>query len=102
QKLTTTGSCADAPQVRVTHAFHPWRGRSFPFVVSKQLWGEWRVTVRLEDGSFRSLPISWTDQAPPEPYVTVGGGRSRFRVEDLLQLAEWLSERAQLGSEDVK
>jgi hypothetical protein len=89
-------------QVRVTHPFHPWRGRSFPFVATKSLWGEWRVTVRLEDGSFRSLPIGWTDQAPAELYASVGKGRSRFRVEDLIELAEWLSARTGEGGGDVK
>ena len=70
-------------------------------MVSKQLWGEWRVTVQLEDESFRSLPVSWTDWAPPEPYAVVGRGRSRFRVEDLLQLAR-LVERTESGEDGVK
>lgn len=78
----------------MTHPFHPWRGRSFPYVISKQLWGERRVTVQLEDGSLRSLPIGWTDLAPPEPYLEVGKGRSRFRVEDLLELAGRVAGRS--------
>ena len=61
-------------------------------MVSKQLWGEQRVTVQMAGGAFRSLPIDWTDLAPPEPYSTVGKGRSRFRVEDLLELAKWIHE----------
>ena len=38
-----------------------------------------------------SVPVSWTDHLPPDPYVSVGGGRSRFRVEDLLVLAQLVS-----------
>jgi hypothetical protein len=34
------------------------------------------------------VPISWTDALPADPYVSVGGGRSQFRVEDLLALRE--------------
>ncbi len=79
--------------MRVTHPFHPLRGASFSFVVSKLLWGEQRVTVQMGDGRFCSLPIGWTELAPPEPYLTMGQGRSRFRVEDLLQLAERLQDR---------
>jgi len=56
----------------------------------------------MVDGSFRSLPIGWTDLAPPEPYLTIGQGRSRFRVEDLVELAEWLRERADVERRDVK
>lgn len=52
------------------------------------LWGEDRVTIQLADGSPLSVPISWTDAAPADAYLVVGGGRSRFRVEDLLSLAE--------------
>ena len=70
--------------------------------MSKPLWGEQRVTLQMVDGSFRSLPIGWTDLAPPEPYLTIGQGRSRFRVEDLVELAEWLRERADVERRDVK
>ena len=72
------------------HPFHPLRGQAFRFVVSKQLWGEDRVTLQLEDGSFCSVPVGWTDLLPPDPYLSLGQGRSRFRVEDLLRLAEWI------------
>ncbi|MDA2927549.1 Y4bD/Y4pK family protein, partial [Acidobacteria bacterium AH-259-G07] len=81
-------------KIRIVHPFHPLRGQSFPFVVTKQLWGEQRVTVQFPDGSFHSLPTSWTDLAPPDPYWRVGRGRSRFRVEDLLQLAKRLRGRS--------
>ncbi len=87
--------------MRITHPFHPLRGQAFPFVVSKQLWGEPRVTVEM-DGGFRSLPLSWTDLAPPHPYLTLGRGRSRFRVEDLLELSQLLRGTSCLEAGDVK
>jgi hypothetical protein len=62
-------------------------------VVAKQLWGEDRVTFQHADGALCSVPISWTDHRPPDPYLQVGGGRSRFRVEDLLALAALLAAR---------
>jgi len=87
-KLSTTRNSVDPQQVCITHPFHPHCGQSFRFVVSKKLWGEDRVTIQLGDGSPLSVPVSWTDAAPADPYLVVGGGRSRFRVEDLLCLAE--------------
>jgi len=45
----------------------------------------------MADGSPRSVPVSWTDAIPADAYTTVGGGRSRFRVEDLLALAELIT-----------
>jgi len=77
----------------VTHPFHPLHGQAFRFVVAKMLWGEERVTFEHPDGSLRSVPIGWTDAAPPDPYLALGRGRSRFRVEDLLRLTELLAAR---------
>jgi hypothetical protein len=34
------------------------------------------------------VPVSWTDVVPADAYTSVGGGRSRFRVEDLMALAD--------------
>ena len=57
-------------------------------MVTKLLWGEERVTFEHSAGSLCSVPINWTNVAPPDPYLRVGRGRSRFRIEDLLALAE--------------
>ena len=72
----------------ITHPFHPLRGACFPFVVTKFLWGEDRVTVQRPDGTVWSIPVGWTDFAPPEPAVVAGRGRAPFRLEDLRRLAE--------------
>jgi hypothetical protein len=40
------------------------------------------------------VPVNWTDFVPADPYVSVGGGRSRFRVEDLVALADLMATRA--------
>jgi len=65
-------------------------GRCFRLVVRKQLWGEERVTVELGEGNYRSIPVGWTDLSPADPYMNVGGGRSLFRIEDLLELERLL------------
>jgi hypothetical protein len=46
------------------------------------------VTIQLPDGGVLSVPVSWTDLLPADAYMSMGGGRARFRVEDLLALAE--------------
>ena len=33
-----------------------------------------------------SLPVSWTDAAEPDPFVTMAAGRSPFRFADLVEL----------------
>jgi hypothetical protein len=77
----------------VRHPFHPWVGREFVFVALRQTWGEDRVFFLDEDGMLKSLPTGWTDAAAPDVFAAMAAGRSPFRVEDLLGLAE-LVERA--------
>lgn len=66
-------------------------------MVVKQLWGEERVTLEHPDGSLVSVPINWTDAAPADPYLELGCGRSLFRVEDLVALAQLIGARNQRG-----
>jgi hypothetical protein len=94
-RLSTTAGVVDQAQIRIVHPFHPLRGRAFRFVVAKQLWGEDRVTFEHPDGSLCSVPVGWTDVVPADPYLSLGHGRSRFRVEDLLVLADLAAARAQ-------
>jgi hypothetical protein len=72
----------------VTHPFHPWSGREFPFVAVQQTWRQDRVFFFGDDGALKSLPTSWTDVAEPDVFVTMSAGRCPFRVVDLLALAE--------------
>ncbi len=53
----------------------------------KHTWGEHRVFFHDGQGRVRSLPASWTDVGPPDPFVAVAAGRASFRLEDLLALA---------------
>jgi uncharacterized protein DUF5372 len=46
------------------------------------------VTFEHPDGGLHSAPVNWTDAVPADPYLSVGRGRSSFRVEDLLALAD--------------
>ena len=92
-ELQNAPGAVEARQIRITHPFHPLRGARFPFVVTKSLWGEDRVTVQRPDGTVWSIPVGWTDFAPPDPAVMAGRGRAPFRLEDLLRLAEMVRER---------
>ena len=89
---SNTHGGSDEQYVQIIHPFHPLRGQRFRLVVRKQLWGEERVTVEMPGGIFRSVPVAWTDAVPPDPYISVGGGRSLFRVDDLLELSRVVLE----------
>jgi Family of unknown function (DUF5372) len=84
------GRQLEQQRFRVTHPFHPLCGREFDLVVHKNNWAEDRVFFFADDGQMRSLPASWTDVAPPDPFVVVAAGRGLFRVSDLVALVDLL------------
>jgi len=90
---------------RVTHPFHPWVGREFSLVSYRKNWGENRVFFDIGGDTLMSLPAGWTDVLPPDPFVAISLGRSPFRTDDLLELAEllrWIDgESPERGPADV-
>ncbi len=73
--------------VQVTHPFHPLSGQQFELVAYRRSWGN-RAVVDCLDVEHRlvTIPLSWTDAAQEDPFVTLSAGRAHFRIEDLLRL----------------
>ena len=89
--LQTATDTASEQRFRIVHPFHPLRSRVPVCVGSRQRAGEERqFVISRPDGSLCLVPASWTDYLPPDPYLMIGKGRSHFRVEDLIALAEML------------
>ena len=83
----------------MVHPFHPLAGRELELVGYGQAWGEDRVFYRIPAGDHvATMPLSWTDLAPPDVFVSISAGRALFRPEDLLQLAALLD---QLGVNEI-
>jgi hypothetical protein len=78
----------------VTHRFHPLFGGQFEFVEHRRNWGEDRVYFRDGQGVLGSLPAAWTDVVAEDPFVVMAAGRSPFRVDDLLKLADLVGRPA--------
>ena len=53
-------------------------------------WGEDRVMYFDQAGKLRSMLTSWTSVAESDLFAQVAAGRSWFRFDDLLALAEHL------------
>jgi len=103
---TTQRTARDARGVRdpvhITHPFHPLFGREVDYVNRVQRWGEDWVVYRDPDGYLLWLPARWTDIEAEEPFVVVSGGRSYFRVTDLMDLAALIATlREGKGSDGV-
>ena len=52
----------------------------------KKVWGEDRVTFHDAQGRLRSIPTSWTDVGPHDPFVIMAAGLALFRPSDLLAM----------------
>jgi hypothetical protein len=76
----------------VEHPFHPLYGEVFEVISCSMTWGEERVMFEDHKGCTRTLPVSWTSLAAPDPFVATAQGRSAFRLVDLLQLARLVRE----------
>ncbi|HKX27959.1 MAG TPA: DUF5372 family protein [Blastocatellia bacterium] len=72
----------------MTHPFHPLTGSEFELVTYRHNWGKDRVYFHDSDGKLSAVPAAWTDVIAPDPFVAVSAGRSLFRLDDLLRLAE--------------
>jgi hypothetical protein len=62
-------------------------------------WRQHRVELEDEQGNLLTLPASWTDVPPPDPFVVIAAGRSAFRAADLVELAA-LVDRLQQETAD--
>jgi hypothetical protein len=67
------------------------KGEEYELVGFAHTWGEHRVFFHdPADQRVCSLPASWTDVEGPDAFVAISAGRSLFRPEDLLALADLL------------
>jgi hypothetical protein len=72
----------------VTHPFHPLHGREYEVADRRTTWGEDRVYFYDETGRLRRMPVDWTNLAIQAPFEVLSAGRSWFRIDDLVQLAD--------------
>jgi len=68
----------------------------------RRCWGADRVWWVDGSDRVRSLPTAWTSEAEEDAFVARSGGRSAFRPEDLLALAELLAGIAAGGGVRVE
>jgi hypothetical protein len=77
---------------RVTHPFHPLFGYQFELLDYCHNWGEDRVYFEDAQGQVQSILASCTDAGGVDPFIEISAGRSFFRPEDLIRLADLLEE----------
>lgn len=61
----------------ITHPFHPLCGHTFPLLSQRFAWGGERVFfLDPQTHEVRSLPMTWTSLALPDPYLIVADGEA--------------------------
>ena len=73
---------------KITHQFHPLYGCKFNLFTYRHNWGKFRVYFYDKEDNLISIPATWTDIEPEDPFVEASQGQSLFRIEDLIQLVD--------------
>ena len=60
----------------------------------RQNWSEDRVYFHNDDGRLISVPTAWTSISAADPFLVVSAGRSPFKAQDLLEVAELIEAMA--------
>ena len=76
----------------MTHPYHPLCGQTLELAARNREFGEDRVFYSGPDGRMRYLPARWTSLGAPDPFVIAAAGKTYFRLEDLVRLAELIKE----------
>jgi hypothetical protein len=63
-------------------------GREFELLEYRHNWGENRVYFHDVEGHLRSILANCTDAGGIDPFIAIAAGRSFFRYEDLIKLAD--------------
>ena len=82
-------------KIRVTHPFHPLFDQQFELVSYRRSWRKQTLDCLDQNGQLINVPLDWTDAAAEDPFVVIAAGRSYFRVEDLIRLADLIDEQKQ-------
>jgi hypothetical protein len=74
--------------VKITHPYHPLRGKHFSYLKSRYARGvECLVLKGSESGTF-AVPRDWTDQARPDAYRDANVSPRYLKLACLLSIVE--------------
>jgi Family of unknown function (DUF5372) len=98
---TAPGLTNESRQFRITHPFHPLRGREFDLVEHKCIYAESYLFFYDSFGHLLQIPAVWTDFLKTDAFIKVAAGRSPLHADYLLQLVEVLRHLRKETSDDV-
>ena len=86
--------------MRITHPFHPLRGKPFELIEYRCIFAQSYVYFQDENGFLRQVPAVWTDFVPLDVFVERAAGRSPLHAASLLELTRLVEQLTkELGHE---
>ena len=86
----------ESRRVRITHPFHPLKGKQFDLFEHRCIYAESYVYFQDDCGQLREIPSVWTDFVKGDVFVEVAAGRSPLHAAYVMELAD-LVERLARG-----
>jgi len=94
-------STEECRRVRITHPFHPLKGRQFDLVEHRCIYAESYVYFQDDCGQLREIPSSWTDFVKGDAFVEAAAGRSPLHATCMLELADLVERLTRELGRDV-
>jgi Family of unknown function (DUF5372) len=88
-------------QLRITHPFHPLKGKQFELVEYRCIFTERYVYFHDDCGQLREIPAAWTDFVKADVFVEIASSRSPLHAGTLLELADLVERMARELSDGV-
>lgn len=93
---------ADNPRrFRITHPFHPFRGREFELIEQQGVSTASILLFQDPAGYLQQIPAVWTDLVKGDAFSEVAAGRSALHAGCLWPLAELLQQLRKDSSDGV-
>jgi hypothetical protein len=83
----------------VIHPFHPLYGQTFSLVTFRQNWAVDKVYYHDDQERLKSLPSSYTDILPADPFIVLSDKGSLFHPQHMLALWRIIESLQQRGEE---
>jgi hypothetical protein len=88
-------------RVRITHPFHPLRGKQFDLIEHRCIFSESFVYFHDDCGHLREIPAVWTDFVKGDAFAEMAAGRLPLHARCLRELAKLVEHMAKGTSHDV-
>ena len=84
--------------VIITHPCHALNGKSVPVIHFRKKSKKSSILVEFPDGSAHEIPVSWTNQAKPDPKnLSKIVKNLRLSPYALLEAGEWLKKQKNIN-----